>query len=346
MVPRRSPRSITTVLLALILALAAMAGPAITIAATPNWNQSSSIVGLPPTISVDAAAGYRAKIVNSGPSSIPSLYVSAAFSQPFVATSAAGSGDPPIYVKLTKNGIPLVDACGPEPPVGAVSCTVGELTAGSTAVLVVAYDTDADIGTSAGVTVRWTTVGLGSGGKDKSRGDALTQTFQTTFGDADFDGEFTTEATTELETNQALNSTNLFGTKFTASGESIPVAIEDDASASFAACPAGKECYGKAGQDAILFSINEGAEFAALTPLTITVYKSAVPKNANVSRVTVVHYFTIPPPAPALPYESISNDCPKSGTPTGTCRTVSWNGSLGIWTIVVYLEENGVVKFH
>ncbi|HEX9635168.1 MAG TPA: hypothetical protein VGB34_06780 [Candidatus Limnocylindria bacterium] len=350
MTPKRSPRSLTTVWLALVVALAALAGPAMTLAATPNW--TGSLEALPPVVSSGAVAGYRATITNPGPSNVSQLSVTAAFSQPYVAASLPDTGPDPVHVKLVKDGVTLADACGEDPLDGPVSCTVGALNAGSTAVLVVAYQTSGTA--AAGVTVRWTTTGLGSGGGDNSHGDVLNQFFTeanppTSFNpSANFDGGFTEEPDESFATSGPFSASNLFTTSFTTEDAFVPVMVQDDTTAAFATCPEGETCYGQPTQDAILLSINEGEPFDALTPFTIKVLKDAVPKGSNVSRVVVVHYFDPgsfdPDTEPA--YELISNDCPKNATPTGTCRTVSWDGKTGIWTIVVYLEENGVIKFH
>ena len=350
MIRQRVSTLLTTASLLLSLTAVSVALPVSTLAATPNW--TGSLETLPPVVAPGAIAGYRATITNPGPSNVSQLSVTAVFSQPYNATTLPATGPNPVYVKLLLNGVELAGACGTAPLTRPVSCTVGALNTGSTAVLVVAYQTTGTL--AAGVTVRWTSSGLGSGGGDNSHGDVLNQFFDTNSetpelpptgfnSTANFDGAFTTEAGESFATSGVLSSTNQFTTRFTSSDAFVPVSVQDDTttSAGLAPCPATKTCYGLPGHDAIILNINEGAPLAGLTPFTIMVYKSAVPKNANVNNVTVVHYFTAPHD-PEL--ELISNDCP--AIPTGTCRSVSWNGKTGVWTIVVYLEDNGVIKFH
>lgn len=344
MTPKRSPRSLTTVWLALALTLAALGGPAMTLAATPNW--TGDLEALPPVVSPGAVAGYRATITNPGPSNVSQLSVTAAFSQPYNPAALPGSGDNPVHVKLFKNGVELVGACGAAPLSRTVSCNVGALNAGSNAVLVTAYQTN---GTEApaGVTVKWTTTGLGSGGGDNSHGDVLNQAFggdnpPTAFNPtANFDGGFTTTAGEPFATGGTLGAGNLFVTSFTAGNAFVPVSVQDDTS--FPQCPTGKTCYGTASSNAVFLNINEGEPFAGLTPIKVQVYKTAVPSGSSANKVVVVHYYDEGDPRPP---QLISNDCPKGGTPTTFCRTVEWNGKTGVYTITVWLAENGVIKFH
>ena len=353
MIRKRLTRALASSGLALALVMTLLAIPMTTIAATPNW--SGTLSTLPPTITAGDVAGYRATITNGGPSNISQLTVTVTFSQPYVATTAAGTGPAPVYVTVLKDGVTLTNPCGtdptdpPLPASGPLACDVGALNANSTAKIIVAYQTDASTN-SAGVTVRWTSIGLGSGTGDNSRGDVLTQTFDTAnpptamgTSSTNFDGGFTTALQTEFATSAVLNATNLFGTTFKA-GQYIPVTIEDDADSDL--CPTGKVCYGTDTQNAIVLHINEGQAFTAPFKVVIQIFKDAVAKGSSASKLTVVHYFDTPKQPGNIAYESISNDCPKTGTPTSVCRTVTWDGKTGIYTVTVWLFENGVVKFH
>jgi len=347
MIRQRLSTLATTLSLLMSLATISVALPASTLAATPNW--TGSLVTLPPVVAPGAVAGYRATITNPGPSNVSQLSVTAVFSQPYNAATLPGTAPNPVYVKLLMNGVELAGACGTAPLTRPVSCTVGALNAGSTAVLVVAYQTT---GTpAAGVTVRWTSTGLGSGGGDSSHGDVLNQFFDTDSTTPElpptafntttnFDGAFTTVAGEPFTTSGALGTGNLFVTSFQAGDAFVPVSVRDDAN--FASCPTGKTCYGTDASNAVFLNINEGKPFAGLTPISIQVYKSAVPKGSSATKVVVVHYYDDPSRTPQL----IANDCPTGVTPTTSCRTVTWNGKTGVYTITVWLAENGVIKFH
>ena len=346
MIRQRVSTLLTTASLLLSLTAVSVALPVSTIAATPNW--TGNLGALPPVVAPGAIAGYRATITNPGPSNVSQLSVTAVFSQPYDAATLPNTGPAAGYVKLVKDGVTLAGACGANPLAGPVSCNVGALNAGSTAVLVVAYQTSGTA--AAGVTVRWTTTGLGSGGGDSSHGDVLNQFFDTNpltlerpptaFNTtANFDGAFTTAAGEPFTTSGALGAGNLFVTSFLAGNAFVPVSVQDDAI--FASCPTGKTCYGTDADNAVFLNINEGKPFDALTPISIQVYKSAVPKGSSASKVVVVHYYD-----DARPPQLIANDCPTGVTPTSSCRTVVWNGKTGVYTITVWLAENGVIKFH
>jgi hypothetical protein len=158
---------------------------------------------------------------------------------------------------------------------------------------------------------------------------------------ANFDGGFTILADELFATSGTPGTGNLFVTSFHAGDAFVPVSVTDDAN--FAQCPTGKTCYGTLTSNAVLLSIDEGDPFAALTAISVQVYKSALPKGANASKVVVVHYYDAGDPRPP---QLIANDCPTGVTPTTSCRTVAWNGKTGIYTITVWLAENGAVKFH
>lgn len=350
MMRKRFTRSLAAGGVGLSLILSMLAIPAVVLAATPNWTGAKA--ALPATVTPGEWAGYRATISNGGPSNISQLSLKVTFSQPFDAATSWDGSESPVYVNLVNNGVPLPAACGETPLSGPLSCTVGALNAGTAASITIAYDTDVPttLPSTAGVKVEWTSVGLGSGDGDNSRGDVLTQTIETVLSaDAtNFDGGFSPEDDTTYATGQALGTLNLFGTRFTAENAFTPVALLDDVNGP--ACPAGKTCYGIGNANAIELTINEGTPFGALKPVTTTVYKDAVPKGASPNKVTVVHYFDEPKldtnGNPTILFESISAACPKNGAPTSACRTVSWDGKTGIWTITVWIGENGFVKYH
>jgi hypothetical protein len=348
MIRQRVSTFFTTFSLLLSLTVASVALPASTLAATPNW--TGTLEALPPVVAPGAVAGYRATITNPGQGNVSQLSVTASFSQPYNAATLPDTGPNPVYVKLVKDGVTLAGACGDAPLSRPVSCTVGALNAGSTAVLVVAYQTTGTA--AAGVTVRWTTTGIGSGSGASSNGDVLNQFFDTNPATAEtpptsfdetsnFDGAFTTATGEPFATSGALGPGNLFVTSFQAGDAFVPVSVQDDAN--FASCPTGKTCYGTNTSNAVFLNINEGEPFAGLTPISIQVYKSAVPKGSNANNVVVVHYYDAGDPRPP---QLIANDCPTGVTPTTSCRTVAWNGKTGVYTITVWLAENGVVKFH
>jgi hypothetical protein len=138
--------------LAFSLALAAMAGPAMTMAATPNW--TGTIANLPPAVTPGATAGYLLTITNPGPSNISQLYL--------ITTGAAPA---PSFTAPSQGSCPNTG--------GSLFCSLGALRKGKTATVTVAFPTPATAGTFT-VNFEWNTTGLGSGGGDNSHGDALT----------------------------------------------------------------------------------------------------------------------------------------------------------------------------
>jgi hypothetical protein len=331
MIPKRMPR----IFLVGAMAIGLLATPLTTLAATPNW--SGAVVALPRTISPNDIAGYGSYITNGGPSNISQLFVTATYSD---ATSNAH----PNYVKLTLDGADItLTACGSDPLSGPVSCTVGALNSGSTATLVVAYQTSGTADVSG--TIAWTSVGLGSGSGDNSRGDVLTGTAITSFNTdgTNFDGGFPTAAQL-FQTSQSLGSGNLFGTKFNAAAYE-PVSLEDDTTFSTPGAPAGTTFY--AGGKGVMLSIDNGVPFGdgVFKKVTVTIYKDAVPKGSNVKNVTVLHYSSVAVNGVYPLLESIGNDCPTSGSITSPCRTVSWDGKSGTWTLEIWINHTSGMKF-
>ena len=334
MMPTRLTRTLAAPGLGFSLILSLLLIPSAALGATPNWNEESSITALPPEVLQGKVAGYRAVIKNSGPSNVVQLTVSATFTQ-----GESGTGSTAEWVQLSKDGQQL--ACTAAQLAAASGCAVGPLSNQSSATLLVGFKTSATSTDDAGVLVQWTSVGV-AGENDNSRGDVLAQASSTTISDdvQDFDGGISNLPNTPYMTNPLVGPSNLFATSYLAGAAFTPVILDDDEFLN--ACPV-EPCWGNASENAIFLNINEGAAASTPFPVTFQVYKDAVPKGTNTKNLVVLHFFDDPDRVPNP--EEIGNACP-SGTPTTTCRTISWDGKTGTYTIVVWLFENGFVKFH
>jgi hypothetical protein len=331
MIRKRLSRALSTLSIAFALLATTLATPAATLAAAPNW-QDAGAVAVPESIKAGKDAGFMATISNGGPSNISQLYADATFSQGTTATFAAA------YVKGSSASDPYVlvpNAC----TLGiSVQCSFGALRANQSARIIVAFPTSTDATAPATVSVSWETTGLGStqcvDNGDNSHGDCLTQTASATANTSpNFDGGFVTTNAESFATNSHFDASNWFATSFKAFKTGIPITLQDDA-AGFP-CPAGEMCYGTEGSNAVLLNINGGADFGSFKPVVVQIYKDAVPNGSNPKNVTVYHEGDAP----------ITADCPKKGNPTSACRTVSWSGKDKVWTIIVWINHNGGMKF-
>lgn len=357
--PTRRPSSHPLASIAVGLAMlgSLLVLPASTIAATPSWETVPTpgyADAIPATISPGKAAGYGATIHNIGPSNISQLYADATFAQ--LGTAAADAVYAEAFIKgtgATDNFVKVDNAC----TLGVrVTCIFGSLRAGEYARLIVAYNTSGS--SDATATFTWQTTGLGSTQcdptttGDNSHGDCLTQSATTTFnGTGDFSGGFTTAAAAEYATSDPVGPNDAFAASVKGPSQAyIPITIQDNAY--YGACPEGFTCFAGTedsstpGQkvNAVALNVADGQVFTTPFKVVVQIYKDAVPAGANAKKLVVVHYIVGGPHDGDV--QLIDNSCPKNGPPATVCRDVSWSGKTGIYTVTVYLLENGYMKFH
>jgi hypothetical protein len=323
-----------------------LAIPSMVLAATPNW--TGTLKAVPPVIEAGFPAAYEATITNGGPSAISQLFMTSAFSQPYVATTPATSGPAPAYLLLKKDGVELTEACGENPTApasGALSCDIGSLAAGSSVTLLVAYNTS---GTSdAGITVRWTSVGTATDG-DNSRGDVLTQVFDsnpqtpalppTNVSDhpTNFGGGFALTAGAFAD-NAPISATNIVSTALTApaAAQNLVVTVADqDALTSDPACPA--QFAPCAPLPTSELHLGDGKAGFGLSKAVISFYKTAL-NSVNFGKLNVIHIHD----------DGSAHEVPKKKSCDGTAECAMFeNLPGGHGRVTVYLLQNGFVKYH
>lgn len=350
MMPKRVTRSLAAGGLGLSLILSMLAIPSIVLAATPNW--TGSLDALPAILDpLDDAgkptvAGYRATITNNGPSNISQLYVSAVFSQPYVAATPKGDGDAPVFVEIIKNGtaIDVALACGEDVYDAPLDCNIGALGAYGDVSLTVAYLTDGS-DDDAGITVRWESVGLGSGSGDNSRGDVLSQIFdddpdttdidpptQMSADGVDYSGRFLTSVGAVVD-NAAINgASNQAQTIVHAPAAFIAVTVEDGADVD-QTCPTG---YTGCVLQASEIHVGDGSNAYGLFKVEV-IFDKTILSGVNFKKLTVLHVLD----DGSVQEISQSRSC----NGTAICATsTSLPGGHAKFTM--YFDQNGFVKYH
>lgn len=326
MSPKRSMRTLLAGALSLSLLAALLAIPGVALAGLPNWviieegnTTDPAAVELPARAEPGENAGYSVTIKNIGPSNISQLFF-------FADDSAPG----------TEFVAPSQGSCSPvgEP----LACTLGSLSAGSTATIVVAFATpeNAPDGSLFVIDFFFNTTGLGSeGGSDSSHGDELHAEGATLLStDDDFAGGFRLdqEPVGNLPISGAGNqqSTTVFPPQ-----ANLPIVVADgDAVVGDPGCPEGLTCILETSQ----LQVGQGETFDELFKVVILIDKTAL-RGISLKSIDVVHILDDETPVP------IDDACPRRGAPTGECVTIAGLPG-GHAQVTLWLFQNGWVKYH
>jgi hypothetical protein len=314
-VKRTHSRTLISGVLAAGLLLAALVPGAS--AAPPRW--TLEVVQLAPDgVSEGGAQAFDITMTNRGPSNISSLYL-------FDNVS-----DTPVYVSSPRAGCPGVGQ--------DFYCSFGALRARDSFTVRVAYAVPFATVDGNQITFEINTTGIVAG-DNNSHGDALVETETVTIlpGGGDQAGKWTLTNGDSLANGKALGTANRQSTALDGLAQHVPAFIADGSGVSFD-CPK-RDCKAKPFGEWSKVNVNFGQTFETAFKVTITVARSEVPKNPNLSKLVVYH---------ALDngkIEAIVDGCgaepPASDGPG--CRTASFDAD-GNLVIEILTYRNGGYK--
>jgi hypothetical protein len=314
-VRRTHPRQFITALLGAALLIAALV-PAAS-AAPPRWELSVKqlVTG---GVSDGSAQGFEIKITNKGPSNISSLYL------------FDNVADAPVYVDDSeKSGCP---EAGQD-----FYCSFGAVNKGVSFTVRVAYEVRNIANNQYPITFEINTTGV-VGGDNNSHGDSLVSAqivsvLPTTEGDKA--GKWTLTDNDTLKNSQAISASNKQATKLDLLDEHIPASVADGTAVSFN-CPKA-QCKAKPFGEWSSVSVNFGTPAPSPFTITITVAKSELPNNPDLSKLVVFHVLD------NGKVETISAECGTAAVPATGCRSSVYDAD-GNLVITVKTWYNGGYK--
>jgi hypothetical protein len=325
MIPKRSPRSLTAVWLALALALAAIAGPG-TVLAAPKPSVMVSAPASPPTVTHGRHVVFDATFTNSPNRSN--------FAQFFLTAETPGDGGSGEAVLVDAS--PSQGSC--DTTTGDLSCTLGAVNAGATVTVSVIYLTSSS-GTSMSVDFDFTSTGnTGSDTPGRSHGDVypVTGTVDLRTSD-DFSGAYLhTGESTVVSDLQTFSRRNPQWTAVNAPELGIGVSV-GELSGAGPTCPgeSAASCFGQ-----------WSAIYVAGGDVYPNGFAVQIGYDANKPAANFVHLFDagVTDPITGLPYELITNTC-SSENPAAAelpCKIVTT--SMGDTFATLFVKLNGNIK--
>jgi uncharacterized repeat protein (TIGR01451 family) len=324
MIPKRSPRALLALWFTVALVLSAVAGPALTAAATPQV--FLTVVASPPEASQGAMVGFTITVDNQGNS-----------------TSSQSSVDATIPNGTTYAGVyPSSTSC--TTATGHVVCTLGAIPGHTSVTFALAFQTSASTPTAISTTVIGQTTGTPGDPGGNSHGDqfipgAVTVNINLTPAGADFSGRFVT-GDLFVQDNQSVGSSNLQATKVKAPGIGIGVSVKDGAGVpDLGNCTLGPSVCGLLfGQNSSIY-VAGNTTFVTAFPVTVTFSKFEIPGGINETNIAIYHTWT---DGTTIFEEAISRRCTYDafGAPTNAQCLTATKSSVGI-TVVVWLFHNG-----
>jgi hypothetical protein len=306
----RARRTLLAFAVTSMLAASAFAGSVT--AATPNWSMDP-IVLLPSAVTPGDAAGYGVTINNAGPSNISQLYLVAYLGGTDLAAPA------PVFTSTTQGSCPNTN--------DTLYCSLGPLRAGASVSVTVAFMTPAE-GTEFSIRFEANTTGATPSDGGTSHGDTIERTATTTLSDdPDFAGRFVLSGTQTVSNLLLLGPGNLQSTTVHSPTTGIPVTVADGDQAGTLVCTPAcwsetSEIHVDGGADNGLFKVEIGID-----------------KDLSETVHGVYHEFD-PGHVPAS--ETITDKCPKHGSPSAPCFSVTNLGGGDI-LVTVWLAENGKI---
>lgn len=318
MTPNRSPRSLAAVWLALTLALAAMAGPAVILGAQADADFSATPLPgpIPPgttaSVSPGAAVAYDLFFDNIDTSNISQLFLNA-------ATPTGGT-----LLAIESNSRPgtcAIDA-------GNLTCAFGSVTPSDAPIMVrVVYDTPASTG-SFDIDFLFSTTGVSADKKKNSHGDDYkAATHVTLVASDDFAGGYSLN-TDQVSDLQTLSRRNPQWTAVNPPASNIPVVVAERAGSLFA-CPGASaaSCFGQWSY----IAVNAGATYPDGFSVQLGI-------DANKPNANFVHLFD------DGTFELITESCSDSSPEAAElpCKIVTTSG--GDTFVTLWLKVNGNIK--
>lgn len=306
--------------LAGIAALVVLASSVVTggaLAATPSWEMS--VTPLPSEVKPGDVAGYRVVISNIGTSNISQVFLTNALDTKDGLTAA----DPYVilptaYVATSQGSCDPVDE--------RLDCTLGAIRSHKSATIVVAYDTETTW-TQLRVIFEANTTGVAGDNPGSSHGDVLQGIGLTTTNESDnFGGRFVTTGNQAVSNELALGPGNLQSTTVRSPMVGIPVTVADGDETTPITCPVA--CWSETSE----IHVDNGAVFNGLFKVEIGIYK-------DLSK-TVHGFYHVFDAGHVPAAEDITTKCPKNGTPSSPCLSVTKLGGGSI-LVTVWLKENG-----
>jgi hypothetical protein len=290
-------------------ALLVGAGPAS--ATPPRWEMH--VVDLPATAANGYGAGYQVTIKNNGPSNISTLFlVTKIQDSPGLLTTTQGT-------------------CS-TPNSGPLRCDFGALRAGDSVTVIAGYTTPAS-GSSFDPVFQANSNGVSFTDPKRSHGDTLqdpneTPTVLTKNGN--FAGGFALNRN-DVKTTDNVGKNNVQATTVTPPTVGVVTTAQDGlASNAFTCTGCTKTLFGEWSK----VTVGAGQSFGDLFPVTLLVYGKALPKDATVDSIDLVHVLD------NGTTEILSTRC--GSTPTLNCVTVTPVGSN--YKITGWVDENGGFK--
>jgi hypothetical protein len=281
-------------------------------AAPPRW--SMSVVDLPSLVANGSGAGYQVTITNSGPSNISTLFmVTKIPDAPAILTTTQGS-------------------CS-APGSGPLRCSFGALNAGQSVTVVAGYVTPTSGNTFDPVFQANSNGATFSDSKGRSHGDTLqdpneTATQLTT--NRDFAGGFAINQN-DVKTGSDVGKNNVQSTTVTPPVVGVITTAQDGLGANAFTCTGcTKTLFG----DWSRVTVGGGQSFGSLFPVTLLVFGKALPKNATIDSIDLVHVLD------NGTTQILSTRC--GVTPTLNCVSVTPVGAN--YKITGWVDENGGFK--
>jgi uncharacterized repeat protein (TIGR01451 family) len=325
MIPKRSPRALLALWFTIALVLSAVAGPALTAAATPQV--FLTVVASPPEASQGAMVGFTITVDNRGNSN-----------------SSQSAVDATIPTGTTYAGVyPSSTSCSTA-TAGHVVCTLGGIPGHTSVTFALAFQTTASTPTPVSTTVNGQTTGTpgdpgGNSHGDQFNGSPATSSITLTASSGDFSGRFVT-GDLFVQDTQTVGSSNLQATKLKAPGIGIGVSVKDGAGVpNLGNCTLGPSVCGLLfGQNSQIY-VAGNSTFATAFPVTVTFSKFEIPGGINETNIAIYHTWS---DGTSVFEETISTRCTYDalGAPTNAQCLTATKSSVGI-TVVVWLFHNG-----
>jgi uncharacterized repeat protein (TIGR01451 family) len=328
MIPNRSPRALPALWFTVALVLSAVAGPALTVAATPSV--FLTVEASPPQANRGAVVGFTITVDNQGNSN-----------------SSQSSVDATIPNGTTYAGVyPNTTSCAAA--AGDVVCTLGGIPGHTVVTFALAFQTTASTPTPVSTTVIGQTTGTpgdpgGNSHGDQFNGSPVTRSITLLASSSgDFSGLFVT-GDLFVQDIQTVGSSNLQATKVKAPGIGIGVSVKDGPGIpNLGACGAGPSVCGLLfGQNSEIY-VAGNTTFPTAFPVTVTLSKFEIPGGINETNIAIYHTWI---DATGFHEETISTRCTYDGlgNPTNPQCLTATKSSTGI-TVVVWLFHNGTFR--
>jgi hypothetical protein len=305
----RSTRALASLLLAVSLALSALAGPAMILAAQPTADHTATAV--PGAVTPGAKVAFDIHFKNTSPSNLAQFFLN------------ADTPDGATLVEVESSTRPGCDTSS-----GDLHCTFGAVNSQAVVDLRVVYTTPSAKGTFT-VPFKFSTTGVAPDKGKNSHGDDYPTSGSATLDDSkDFAGAYTSSTGQVVSDSQDLHRTrNPQFTKVTAPEGAIGVTVGEAPGSAFICPPSAGTCFGQWS----LISVNDSFNYGSLGQA----FSVQLGYKGNIGNANFVHVHndgTI---------DLITNTCPSSPPPFTSvpCKIITTSG--GDSFVTLWVKQNG-----